>query len=116
NVKQYVQQQHGDLAWQRTLQELGPLRHEVETAIAVGWYDVKHFADLLRCVDRICGRGNLRLLRDVGAAEAEQDLSRVLRVFLRVLSPAQIFKVEARLWSHFQSAGSWTSVKVPGGV
>jgi len=117
NVRNYVREQHGDVAWQNVLKEL-PRQHreEVETAIAVGWYEVAHFAQMLRTVDRVCGRGDLSLLRDIGAAEADQDLNRVLRVFLRVLSPSQIFKVEARLWSHFQSAGTWSSVTVPGGV
>jgi hypothetical protein len=37
-------------------------------------------------------------------------------LFLRVLTPGQYFKVEGRLWSHFQSQGVWSSMKVPGGV
>lgn len=117
NVRNYVLKQYGESVWQKVLAALPRQnREEVETAIAVGWYEVSHFAQLLRTVDRVCGRGDLRLLREVGAAEADQDLNRVLRVFLRVLSPSQIFKVEGRLWSHFQDAGQWESVKVPGGV
>lgn len=117
NVRNYVRERHGDAAWQRVLNAL-PVTHreEVNAALAVGWYDVGHFAQLLRAVDAVCGKGDLRLLREVGAAEAEQDLNRVLRIFLRVLTPSQIFKVEGRLWSHFQNSGTWSSSKVPGGV
>lgn len=117
NVRNYVRERHGDSAWQRVLNSL-PLAHreEVNAALAVGWYDVAHFAELLRAVDQVCGQGDLGLLREVGAAEAEQDLNRVLRIFLRVLTPSQIFKVEGRLWSHFQNSGTWVSSKVPGGV
>jgi len=117
NVRNYVREYHNDAAWQKVLDTLPTSqRDEVAAAVAVGWYDVSHFAQLLRTVDRVCGKGDLRLLREVGAAEADQDLNRVLRVFLRVLSPSQIFKVEGRLWSHFQNCGSWDSVKVTGGV
>lgn len=117
NVRSYVREYHGAMAWQRVIGELGSQdRHDVETAIAVGWYEVKLFARLLRAVDRACGQGDLGLLREVGAAEADQDLNRVLRVFLRVLTPSQIFKVEGRLWSHFQDSGTWESAKVAGGV
>jgi hypothetical protein len=117
NVRNYVRERHGDAAWLKVLNTLPSAhREEVTSALAVGWYDVGHFAELLRAVDSVCGQGDLRLLREVGAAEAEQDLNRVLRVFLRVLTPSQIFKVEGRLWSHFQNSGTWVSSKVPGGV
>ncbi len=117
NVHNYVRRHHGELVWRRVLDQLSAHdRSEVTAAIAVGWYDVKYFARLLRAVDKVCGKGDLSLLREVGAAEADQDLNRVLRVFLRVLTPGQIFKVEGRLWSHFQSHGRWSSIKVPGGV
>jgi len=117
NVRSYVREYHGAAAWQRVMNELSTAdRHDVETAIAIGWYEVKLFARLLRAVDRACGQGDMSLLREVGAAEADLDLNRVLRVFLRILTPSQIFKVEGRLWSHFQDSGNWDSVKVPGGV
>lgn len=117
NVRNYVRERHGDSAWLKVLNALPPShREEVTTALAVGWYDVGHFAELLRAVDSVCGRGDLGLLREVGASEADQDLNRVLRVFLRVLTPSQIFKVEGRLWSHFQNSGAWSSTKVSGGV
>jgi len=117
NVHHYVVERYGGDAWQNVLSTLPSERRElVESAIAVGWYDVKDFSALLRAVDGVCGRGDLKLLREVGAAEADQDLNRVLRMFLRVLTPNQIFKVEGRLWSHFQSHGRWNSVKVDGGV
>jgi hypothetical protein len=75
NVRNYVRENHGDLAWRRVLEHLSSdIRTEVTTAIAVGWYDVKHFAALLRSIDEVCGKGDLSLLREVGAAEADQDL------------------------------------------
>lgn len=117
NVRNYVLEVHGSERWEEVLKTLSRSdRHEVEAAVAVGWYDVVHFAQLLRSIDQVCGRGDLRLLEKVGAYEAEQDFNRVLRVFLRVLSPAYIFKAEARLWSHFQDTGTWNSVRVDGGV
>jgi len=117
NVKRYVLSQHDSQHWENTLALLNPAdRRVVESAVAVGWYDVLVFARLIRAIDKACGSGNLDLLRQIGAFEVEQDLNRVLRLFLRILSPANIFLAEGKIWSHFQSAGRWTSIQVPGGV
>lgn len=117
NVKRYVLTQHNAPRWEETLDLLAPEdRSIVEAAVAVGWYDVQVFARLIRAIDKTCGKGNLELLREVGAYEVEQDLNRVLRFFLRALSPVNIFLAEGKIWSHFQTGGQWKSVKVPGGV
>ena len=117
NVRLYVHERFGEGAWQTVMSRLSPTeREEVEHAIAVGWYKVSCFAALLRAVDRVCGTGNLALMREIGAFEAEQDMNRAIRVFLRVLNPNQLLKVEARIWRHFQSHGEWTTKKVAGGV
>ncbi len=117
NVQHYVEHEHGAGAWQRVLESLDAAdAHEIATAVAVGWYEVALFARLLRAIDRVCGKGDLRLLRRVGAHEVEQDFNRVLRMFMRVLSPEHIFKAEARLWKHFQDSGEWSSSPVEGGM
>jgi hypothetical protein len=117
NVHAYVQNKHSDAKWAQVLASLDKEDGRVVgSAVAVGWYDVTLFARLLRAVDKVCGRGDLHLMEDIGKFEAEQDLNRVLRVFIRVLSPLQIFRVEGRLWSHFQDSGKWESQRVPNGV
>lgn len=117
NVRHYVEQKQSPGSWEAVLAALGEHDgHEVSSAVAVGWYDVMLFARLLRAVDGVCGRGDLKLLPEVGRFEADQDLNRVLRVFLKVLSPLQIFRAEGRLWSHFQDSGTWESTRTPKGV
>jgi hypothetical protein len=117
NVHAYVQKQHSEAKWAQVLATLDKQdARVVSAAVAVGWYDVMLFARLLKAVDKVCGRGDLHLMEEIGKFEAEQDLNRVLRVFIRVLSPLQIFRVEGRLWSHFQDSGKWESHRVPNGV
>lgn len=117
NVRHYVEQKQPPDTWSAVLESLSEQdRADVGAAIAVGWYDVLLFARLLRAVDRVCGKGDLKLLPEIGRYEADQDLNRVLRVFLRVLTPLQIFRVEGRLWSHFQNAGTWKSTRTQTGV
>lgn len=117
NIQSYVRAKHSEAKWVEVLAALGKEDGRiVASTVAVGWYDVMLFARLLRAVDKICGRGDLELMDEIGKFEAQQDLNRVLRVFLRVLSPLQIFRVEARLWSHFQDSGKWESHHVANGV
>jgi hypothetical protein len=117
NVQAYVQTKHSKAKWTEVLARLTEDDAQiVASAVAVGWYDVLLFARLLRVVDEVCGRGDLELLDEVGKFEAEQDLNRVLRLLLRVLTPLQIFRVERRLWKHFHDSGQWQWCRVSNGV
>lgn len=117
NVHCYVRTRHSDAKWAEVLAKLEEEDARiVASTVAVGWYDVMLFARLLRVIDEVCGRGDLQLMGDVGKFEADQDLNRVLRVFMRVLSPLQILRVEGRLWSHFQASGKWESHRVANGM
>jgi hypothetical protein len=117
NVHSYVRTKHSDAKWAEVIAKLDAEdARVVASSVAVGWYDVMLFARLLRVVDEVCGHGDLYLMHEVGRFEAEQDLNRVLRMFLRVLSPLQIFRVEGRLWRHFQDSGKWGFHRAPNGV
>ena len=117
NVRSYVETKHGPEKWNEVLARLSESdRDVVASAVAVGWYEVRLFSRFLRAVDAVCGRGDLRLMGEVGAWEAEQDFNRVLRVFLKILTPPQVFKAEARLWKHFQDSGRWVMTPVDGGM
>lgn len=117
NVHHYVLTKHGQSAWQKVLESLAaPDRREVESSVAVGWYSTQLFGRLLRAVDRICGDGDLRILRDVGAFEADLDTHRSLRFLIRILHPSAIFTAERRLWSHFHDSGQWTFKSIPKGM
>lgn len=91
-------------------------RAVLQDAVPVGWYDVHVFARLLRAIDTVHGRGDLGSLGAIGAFEAEQDFSRVFRVFLRALSPYSMLHVEEHLWRHLQDSGIWHSQPFPNGI
>ena len=117
NVRHYVTTLYGNATWKSVLDDLP--RHERETAefgLAVGWYEVAAFGRLLRAVDRICGTGDLSLLRKVGAYEAEQDFNRVYRIILRTLTPGAFLAAERRIWKQFQDSGIWDWHYVEGGI
>jgi hypothetical protein len=117
NVRQYVLTKHGARGFQAVLDLLAPDDQlKMQTVLPVGWYDVSLFGRLLRAIDKTFGTGDLSLLRDVGAFEAEQDFNRVLRVFLRVMTPGSIFRAEGHIWKHFQDSGKWRSEPIDNGM
>jgi hypothetical protein len=106
NVRQFVTTNYNDKKWDEVINLLSPQdRDVIRSAAAIGWYNVSLFGRLLRAVDMKCGRGDLSLVNKIGAYEAEQDINRVFRIFIRVLEPNYIFKMHKRLWSHFFSSG-----------
>src|SRR5262245_34535341 len=117
NIHKYVATKHDEAMWQKVR---GSMRAEdrdaVSSAVAVGWYDVYLFGRLLRAVDAVCGKGDLRLMNDIGVFECEQDFNRIFRFFLQVLSPTALMKAEARLWKHFQDSGTYESVATNEGM
>lgn len=112
NVRRFVLEKHGEEALAKVMARLSVSdRSELASAVAVGWYPVAMFGRMLRAVDAVCGRGDLKLARALGAYAAECDFHRALRTFIRVLSPDYLFKMHQRLWQHFQSAGRWESTR-----
>ena len=116
NGKAFVEANYGLAAWHNVLAKLArDDRDIVESASAVGWYDLMVFARMLRAIDQVCGVGDLSLLPKIGISDVERDFNRTIRIIIRILSPDQIFKVSTRLWSHFQSAGAWSHKSVAQG-
>lgn len=109
NVRQFVLDRFDMQTWQRVVESLdADDRSQMDAIVAVGWYDLALFARVLRAIDTVCGRGDLRLLHEVGRYEAEADFNRALRLLMRVISPASLFGGHARLWRHYQDSGQWT--------
>jgi hypothetical protein len=117
NVQAFVVERFGAADWQHVRNALSARdATELAAVVAVGWYDVQLFARLLRAVDATLGGGDLQLLHQVGIYEAERDFNRALRLLLRVVSPMQVFRLERRLWTHFQDSGTWSFVEMPSGM
>jgi len=117
NVRHFVTTKFGIEMWEKVLDSLNSQERDVvRSAAAVGWYDSSTFGRLLRAVDATCGRGDLAFLNEVGAYEAEQDFGRAIRIFLRVVEPMSLFKIQSRLWRHFQSSGELELIPAQGGM
>jgi hypothetical protein len=117
NIRHFVKDKFGDEMWERVLAALNEADRDIAITVgALAWYDVTVFGRLLRTVDKVCGKGDLSLIKEIGRYEAEHDFNRTVRLFLRAVDPVSLIKMGQRLWSHFQSSGEIDIEEVPGGI
>ena len=75
--------------------------------VPVGWYDLSLYARLLRTLEKVHGRNDLSLLAELGYYSAQQDLTTIHRLFMRVANPGLIMDKATQLWRRFHDTGIW---------
>lgn len=99
----------GESAWAELLSTMSPSDHEeLLGLVPVGWYDLELQHRLLRAIDTRFGTGSGSLVRAIGRFEADQDLTIVHRMFLRLANPAYVLEKAGDYWSRFYDTGTWT--------
>ena len=102
----YVQEVHGEEAVKKLLAELAPATRELleRHVLPHEWVPFSTFIDLNVVADRLHGKGDLALCREMGAWAAAANLPRIFRLFYRFGSPMFLFERAAKLWSaHYDS-------------
>ncbi len=107
-MRTYVRSNHEDAGWSSVMAQLssddaGTLRG----ALTVGWYPLSLQYRLLRAIDDTLGTGDGSLVHEVGRFEAEQDLTVVHRLFLRMANPGFVLQQAGRYWDRFYTSGRW---------
>lgn len=114
---QYVLRHHGPQALSDVLGSLGgktaghDLRHG---ALKSNWYPMSLFIALTQAIDRICGKGDGALYRQVAGQTAEDDLSTVYKVFFKFAKPSFIISKAASLWRQYYDTGQLHVTSQPG--
>lgn len=108
NVKAFVLERFGDRAWKDLLNALpAEDRTELESIVSVGWYSLALYARLINQIEQRHGKGDFALVEQLGAFEAEHDLTTIHRVFLRMANPAFILEQMGNYWKRFHDTGEW---------
>ncbi len=107
-MRSYVQSTFGDASWLTVLDSMRPDdASTLRSLIPVGWYPLELQYRLIRAIDAALGRGDGALIVDVGRYEAQQDLTVVHRLFLRMANPGFVLEQSGRYWSRFYKSGRW---------
>lgn len=102
----WVQLEHGEAGYQRLLHQASPdLRHSLEMGInKATWYPFDQFVELNLVIDRLFGKGDLGLIRELGRYGADANLKTIYRLFYKVGTVHWILGRAVRLWSaHYDS-------------
>ena len=105
----YVRERFGEDAPQRVL-EATPLTQREAIAdgdllLESGWYDYLVLSHITRVADRLFGRGDLQLAREIGRAQAFTDVGRFFKWLLRLAGPKAIFGRATSVWRNYHDCG-----------
>ncbi|GAB4212122.1 MAG: hypothetical protein OHK0013_34520 [Sandaracinaceae bacterium] len=70
------------------------------------WVPFDLYLDVTHEIDRLWGRGDLELVRELGRATADLSLPTILKMFLRFGAPDFTVRQGAKLWRHYYDSGS----------
>jgi hypothetical protein len=102
----WVQLNHGKAGIDRLVAQCSPeLRVEIERGIEKArWYPFEQFIELNVVIDRLFGKGDLKLVKELGRYGADANLTTIYRLFYKVGTAHWILGRAVRLWSaHYDS-------------
>ena len=103
----WVQLGHGAVGFDRLVSQCSAdLRANIERGFAKArWYPLGQFIELNEQVDRVFGKGDLALVKQMGRYSADANLTTIYRLFFKVGSVQWILGRAVRLWSAHYDAG-----------
>ena len=104
----WVELGHGAAGIERLRAQLSPeLRAGVENGFhKARWYPLDQFVELNVVMDRLFGRGDLGLIKQLGRFGADANLTTIYRLFFKVGTVHWILGRAVRLWSAHYDSGS----------
>jgi hypothetical protein len=108
SLKAFINKRFGSDKWQEFLNALPPdERTKLELPVSIGWYDLELVIKAMHVLDDVIGSGDGVLVFEFGRFDAEQDLTTVQRLFLRIANPAYVLEKAGQYWRRFCDFGEW---------
>jgi hypothetical protein len=112
----WVQLEHGQAGHQRLVDEVSPaLRETLAQGVhKARWYPFDQFVELNLTLDRLFGRGDLALVKELGRHGADANLTTIYRLFYKVGTVHWILGRAVRLWgAHYDSGRCEVATRGP---
>lgn len=110
----FTERRFGKPAVERCIRELAPADQEVLLSIVpLGWFPLEPTARFGVAVDKLYGRGDLELCREIGRFSAEWQLNLFHKLVLRFKPAEWLFVRGMSVWQQYHDTGRW-EVERPG--
>lgn len=114
----WVRDHHGETGVRALKEQLRPESRAILDARVMphAWVPFELFVDLCETIDRLHGRGDLALVKDLGRFAARANLPTLYRIFYVLGSPEFILGRASRLWDvHYDSGRLETTFAIKDG-
>jgi hypothetical protein len=117
HARSFVVSRFGALGWQAVLDRLPEDDRKTFSAmLPITWYPHEADVRLFQAIVDVHGKGDKQLLLELGRFEAEHDLRRIHRMFMRFADPAYVLEKASDYWSRFHNTGRWTVDRTENGA
>jgi hypothetical protein len=117
NACRFVVDRFGMSGWAHVLARLPPGDRELIAHVKEdGWYEEHMLFRLLRSIARTDGSDGLKLLEELGRANADRDITGPQRFFFRFANPGYVLEKAAEYWGRFHDTGQWDVQRQPAGA
>jgi hypothetical protein len=112
----WVRLHHGEEGVHRLCEALSPPARSVVLGPPhkASWYPFAVFVELNEVIDRVFGKGDLRVVPELGRHGADANLTTVYRLFYMAGTPKWILDRASRLWDLHYDSGRLVIVRYPG--
>lgn len=108
SAKLYTERTFGKEAARDALQDLDAADRDVlNSVVAVGWYPLDAMLRYHLAVDRRYGKGDRKIVREIGRFGAEWQLNTFHKLVLRFKDPHWMIERAATMWKHYHDTGEW---------
>jgi hypothetical protein len=110
----FLREHHGPDAPARVLAALEPLTRQAladggPALLEAGWYPCGALSDLTRAADRLYGKGDLALCREIGRECAFDDMNRFFKWLLKLAGPGTLFKRAESVFNNYHNVGRYVA-------
>lgn len=110
NARDFCVERRGRDAWERVRETLSK-----ETAAAAEgadrgtWYPITIYTELHDAIAKVLGAppGDFAIMKELGYYAAEYDVTKTMRLFLRVARPSWLMHGYGTLWTKYHGSGRW---------
>lgn len=107
SAKAFVLEKYKEEGWEKVMAELDPsFRVILEGSIlASDWNPFQLQVDLYTIIDRIFGKGDLKLCHEIGRYTAEKEVTTIHKATMRIGGLGIWMKIAGLMWGQYYSAG-----------